>query len=78
MVAKSSEALAFDPVPVDQSVAEAWARPRVLLPNTQKRMPVNDSWIAATAMSLGMSVVPQDQNTPTLRGSRSSGFDPWL
>lgn len=57
-----SEALALDPLPVDQSVAEAWARLRVLLRDMQKRMPVNDSWIAATAMSLGVPVVTQDED----------------
>lgn len=57
-----SEALAFDPLPVDQSVAEAWAGLRVLLRDTQKRMPVNGSWTAATAMSLGVPVVTQDED----------------
>ena len=61
-LATLSEALALDPLPVDQSVAEAWARLRVLLRDTQKRMPVNDSWIAATAMSLGVPVVTQDED----------------
>jgi predicted nucleic acid-binding protein len=56
------EALALDPLPVDQSVAEAWARLRVLLREMQKRMPVNDSWIAATAMSLKVPVVTQDED----------------
>ena len=61
-LATLSEALALDPLPVDQSVAEAWARLRVLLRDMQKRMPVNDSWIAATAMSLGVPVVTQDED----------------
>jgi hypothetical protein len=61
-LATLSEALAVDPLPVDQAVAEAWARLRVLLRDTQKRMPVNDSWIAATAMSLGVPVVTQDED----------------
>ena len=30
--------------------------------DTGKRMPVNDSWIAATAMSLGVPVVTQDED----------------
>ena len=61
-LATLSEALAFEPVPVDQYVAEAWARLRVLLRDTQTRMPVNDSSIAATAMSLGVPVVTQDDD----------------
>lgn len=61
-LATLSEALALDPLPVDQTVAEAWALLRVLLRDMQKRMPVNDSWIAATAMSLGVPVVTQDED----------------
>ncbi|MGP8207321.1 MAG: type II toxin-antitoxin system VapC family toxin [Acidimicrobiales bacterium] len=61
-LATLSEALAFDPLPVDQSVAEAWARLRVLLRDMQKRMPINDSWIAATAISLRVPVVTQDED----------------
>jgi predicted nucleic acid-binding protein len=61
-LATLSEALALDPLPVDQAVAEAWARLRVLLRDLHKRIPVNDSWIAATAMSLGVPVVTQDDD----------------
>jgi hypothetical protein len=61
-LATLSEALALDPLPVNQAVAEAWARLRVLLRDMQKRMPVNDSWIAATAMSLAVPVVTQDED----------------
>ncbi|MGO9332579.1 MAG: type II toxin-antitoxin system VapC family toxin [Acidimicrobiales bacterium] len=61
-LATLSEALALDPLPVDQAVAEAWARLRVLLRDMQKRMPVNDSWIAATAISLAVPVVTQDDD----------------
>ena len=59
-LATLGEALAMDPIPVDQPVAEAWARLRVLLRDSGQRMPVNDSWIAATAMSLGLPVVTED------------------
>ena len=61
-LATLSEALALDPLPVDQAVAEAWARLRVLLRDMQKQIAVNDSWIAATAMSLGIPVVTQDED----------------
>ncbi|HTW09269.1 MAG TPA: type II toxin-antitoxin system VapC family toxin [Acidimicrobiales bacterium] len=61
-LATLSEALALDPLPVDQPVAEAWARLRVQLRDMQKRMPVNDSWIAATAISLRVPVVTQDED----------------
>lgn len=55
-------ALALDPVPVDEQVAAAWARLRVELRARGLRMPVNDSWIAATAMALGVAVVTQDDD----------------
>ncbi len=55
-------ALALEPVPVDERVAEAWARLRVTLRDLGLRMPVNDSWIAATAISLGVPVVTQDDD----------------
>lgn len=59
-LATLSAALALDPVPIDGPVADAWARLRVALRDAGRRMPVNDSWIAATAMSLGVPVVTQD------------------
>ncbi len=55
-------AMALDPVPVDDTVAAAWARLRVTLRERGLRMPVNDSWIAATAMALGVAVVTQDDD----------------
>jgi predicted nucleic acid-binding protein len=56
------EAMALDPVPVDDDVAEQWARLRVLLRDSRQSMPVNDSWIAATAMALAVPVVTQDED----------------
>jgi predicted nucleic acid-binding protein len=61
-LATLAEALAFDAVPIDQLVAETWARLRVLLRDAGLRMPVNDSWIAATAMTLGVPVATQDDD----------------
>lgn len=55
-------ALRLDPLPIDAAVAEAWAHLRVLLRDNVKRMPVNDSWIAATAMALAVPVVTQDDD----------------
>jgi predicted nucleic acid-binding protein len=55
-------ALALEPVPVDERVADAWARLRVTLRDHGLRMPVNDSWIAATAIALGVPVVTQDDD----------------
>jgi predicted nucleic acid-binding protein len=61
-------ALALAPVPIDQGVAEAWARLRVLLRQHGLRMPANDSWIAATAMTLGVPVVTQDDAYVSIPG----------
>jgi predicted nucleic acid-binding protein len=59
-------ALLLEPIPVDAEVANAWARLRLALRDAGKRLPVNDSWIAATAMALGVPVVTQDDDFPTL------------
>ena len=61
-LATLTEALALGPLPVDDGVAQAWARLRVELRDRGLRMPVNDSWIAATALSLGIPVVTQDDD----------------
>lgn len=61
-------ALALDPIPVDESVAAAWARLRVELRARGLRMPVNDSWIAATAIANGVAVVTQDDDYVELPG----------
>jgi predicted nucleic acid-binding protein len=61
-------ALALQPVPIDDPVADAWARLRLLLYEGGQRMPVNDSWIAATAMSLGVSVITQDADYVAVPG----------
>jgi predicted nucleic acid-binding protein len=50
----------LDPLPVDTGVAHAWAALRLALRDQGKRMPLNDSWIAATAIAHHLSVVAQD------------------
>ena len=47
---------------IGATVAEAWARLRVILHQSGWRIPVNDSWIAATAMSMGVPVVTRDED----------------
>ena len=62
--------LALAPVPVDEDVAAAWARLRVALRDLGRRMGVNDSWIAATAIALDVPLVTQDDgyaDVPSLR-----------
>jgi predicted nucleic acid-binding protein len=61
-------ALDLRPLPIDEAVAEAWARLRVDLRDHGLRMPVNDSWIAATAIAAGVPVVTQDSDYVAVRG----------
>ena len=61
-LAMLTRALEMDPVPIDQVVAEAWASLRVSLRDLGLRMPVNDSWITATAIALGLPLVTQDED----------------
>ena len=55
-------ALRLEPVPVDDGIAQSWARLRVQLRDLGRRMPINDSWIAATAIALDIPVVTQDDD----------------
>ena len=55
-----SKAEELDPLPVDAPVAHAWAALRVALRDAGLRMPINDSWIAATAIAHSMPVATQD------------------
>ena len=59
-------ALSLEPITIDVAVANAWARLRVALRDAGLRMPVNDSWIAATAMAHDIPVVTQDDDFPGL------------
>jgi predicted nucleic acid-binding protein len=59
-LATFAAARALEPIPIDEPVADAWARLRLLLRDAGNRMPVNDSWIAATAIALGVAIVTQD------------------
>lgn len=65
-LATLTDAMALEPVPVDEAIAAQWARLRVVLRDRGLRMPVNDSWIAATAMALEIPVVTQDDDFPVV------------
>ncbi len=62
------KAEALEPLPVDVAVAHAWAALRVTLRDEGKRMPLNDSWIAATAIANGIPVVSQDADYDDVPG----------
>jgi predicted nucleic acid-binding protein len=55
-------ATSLRPVPIDEPVAEAWAGLLARLRAAKLRMPINDSWIAATALAHGMVVVTQNDD----------------
>lgn len=59
-LATLDRATRLEPAPVTEAVAEAWALLRISLRARGRSMPINDSWIAATAMALGVPVVTQD------------------
>jgi predicted nucleic acid-binding protein len=61
-------AQSWDPLPVDDAVAAAWARLRLLLRDAGRRMPANDSWIAATAVSAGVPILSQDDDFDAASG----------
>ena len=61
-------AQSWDPLPVDDAVAAAWARLRLLLREAGRRMPASDSWIAATAVAAGVPVLTQDDDFDAVAG----------
>lgn len=67
-LATLTHALALEPVPIDGAVADSWARLRIALRDAGERMAVNDSWIAATAIALGVAVVTQDEDYAVVPG----------
>lgn len=67
-LATLTQALTLEPTPIDETVAEAWARLRLELRDRRLSMPVNDSWIAASGMALGVPIVTQDEGYVELPG----------
>lgn len=53
---------------IDEAVAAEWARLRVHLAHSGRRINVNDLWIAATAVAHGLPVVTQDDDFGPLDG----------
>lgn len=59
-------------LPVDEEAARVWARLSVHLAEAERRMGVNDLWIAAIAVSRGLPVVTRDDDFTALEGA--AGF----
>lgn len=55
-------------LPIDEDAARAWARMRVHLAETGRRVRINDLWIAAIAAGRGLPVVTQDEDFDPLDG----------
>ncbi|WP_283608627.1 type II toxin-antitoxin system VapC family toxin [Mycolicibacterium poriferae] len=55
-------------LPVDEDAARMWARLRVHLAESGRRVRINDLWIAAIAASRGLPVVTQDGDFDALEG----------
>jgi predicted nucleic acid-binding protein len=58
----------LEPLPVDDRVADAWAELVAGLRAAGRKAPVNDSWIAATAIARGMAVATQDDDYDGMPG----------
>ena len=56
-------------LPVDEDAARVWARLRVHLAETGRRMGVNDLWIAAIAVARELPVITQDDDFAALDGA---------
>ncbi len=52
----------FEALAVDEAVSEAWALLISRLREAGHRAPINDSWIAATAITHGVPIVTQDSD----------------
>lgn len=61
-------ALTFAALAVDDSVCQQWARLVATLRSQGSRMPMNDSWIAATALAHEVPVVTQDSDFDDVPG----------
>lgn len=56
-------------LPVDEQAARMWARLRIHLAETGRRVRINDLWIAAIAASRGLPVITQDDDLDALNGA---------
>lgn len=58
----------FEAMTIDEAVSEAWALLVSRLRAAGRRMPINDSWIAATAIANDIPLVTQDADYDDLPG----------
>lgn len=60
----------FEPVPIGAETAREWARLVASCRRLRRRVPVNDLWIAATALVCGCPVLTKDADYDGLPGLR--------
>lgn len=58
----------FEPLPIDEPVSEAWALLVSQLRAAGRKVPLNDSWIAATAIAHRVPVVAEDKDYDAVPG----------
>lgn len=58
----------MEALPVDEEAARMWARLRIHLAETSRRVRINDLWIAAIAASRGLPIITQDNDFDALEG----------
>ncbi|MGH3635046.1 type II toxin-antitoxin system VapC family toxin [Mycobacterium sp.] len=59
-------------LPVDDEAARMWARLRIYLAETGRRVRINDLWIAAIAASRALPVITQDDDFAALDGAANT------
>ena len=59
----------IETLPVDDEAARMWARLRIYLAETGRRLRINDLWIAAIAASRALPVVTQNDDFAALDGA---------
>jgi predicted nucleic acid-binding protein len=58
----------LEPLPIDDAAADAWATLVARLRTAGRKVPINDSWIAATAIARQMPVATQDDDYDEMPG----------
>jgi predicted nucleic acid-binding protein len=58
----------FEPIPIDERVSDTWALLVAKLRAEGRKAPINDSWIAATALAHGLAVATQDSDYDLMPG----------
>jgi hypothetical protein len=58
----------FEPLPIDERVSDAWALLVAKLRAEGRKAPINDTWIAATAIAHNLPLATQDADYDAMPG----------